>query len=192
MRRVLIWIVGCLVLAGAAVASERPQGLMWNRTGLPATIPLQIKTVAGADYLLRLKPYEEIDFVFAAYIRGGDFFRVLVPPGRFDLVFASGADWQGEAVLFGADTAEFLLDPPLVFKATATRREGYLIDLRDPQQITLRSLATCDRRAVDPDSLRSPTSSEDRVIAAPERTTLPERPDKIPFARYEVQTRFCD
>ncbi|WP_422049614.1 hypothetical protein [Shimia sp.] len=187
-RRILFFI---LVATGAA-AQERPQGLLWNKTGLPATIPLQIKTTAEADYVLRLRAYETGEMALAAYIRGGEFFRVLVPPGFYELLFASGQDWQGEPELFGLETREFRLDPPLIFNSTATRREGYLIDLQDQEAITIRLLATCDRRAVDPDSLRGTRDPEDRVIGRPQTFDRPERPDKIPFARYEVQGRFCD
>ena len=36
-----------------AVAEDRPRaGLMWNRSGLPATFPLVVKTPAGDDYVL--------------------------------------------------------------------------------------------------------------------------------------------
>lgn len=37
----------------------------------------------------------------AAYIRGGAFFRVLVPPGACRLLFATGKVWQRKASLFG-------------------------------------------------------------------------------------------
>ncbi|MDA5556133.1 hypothetical protein [Shimia sp. MMG029] len=185
-------ILVALAFGAQATALERPQGLLWNRSGLPATIPLQIKTTDTADYLLRLRGLDSGEMALAAYIRGGDFFRVLVPPGVYELIFASGREWQGETLLFGTDTDAFQLEPPLRFVATATRREGYLIDLRTPEAITIRSLATCDRRALDPDSLTGPRTPEDYVIGPPERRDRPERPDKIPFARYEVQGRFCD
>ena len=192
MVRGLITVVLLFMTASSAFAQGRPQGLLWNRTGLPATIPLQIKTTEDADYLLRLREYETGDMALAAYIRGGEFFRVLVPPGFYELVFTSGTDWLGGAEQFGDMKDEFRLDPPLIFNSTATRREGYLIDVRDMEAITIRLLATCDRRAVDPDSLRGLREPEGYVIGQPENFDRPEPPDKIPFARYEVQTRFCD
>jgi hypothetical protein len=91
MIRFLLVLVLALP-ALSAFAEERPQGLLWNRSGLPATIPLQIKTNAGVDYFLTLRDVERDRVVLAAYVWGGEFFQVLVPPGRFELVFASGDD----------------------------------------------------------------------------------------------------
>ncbi len=79
--------------------------------------------------------------VLAAYIRGGEFFRVLVPPGRYELLFASGSDWRGEAALFGPATQRFELDAPLDFQAKMSRKDGHLIDLRAPTDVGVRDFA---------------------------------------------------
>lgn len=105
-------------LAGAPAPAQelRPEaGLMWQRSGLPAVFPLQLKTPEGADYFLTLTREAGGEAVLAAYVRGGDFFRVLVPPGRYRLRLASGRDWQGEAQLFGAGTQDFVLPGVLEF-----------------------------------------------------------------------------
>lgn len=109
-----------MLLAPLAFAAENaPQrhGLMWNRTGLPAVFPLQDKTAVVQDYLLQLKDAQTGDTALAAYINGARFFRVLVPPGTYDVQIAYGAKWQDEAALFGADgpTQTVSLSVPLIF-----------------------------------------------------------------------------
>ncbi|WP_291728561.1 hypothetical protein [Leisingera sp. F5] len=110
---------------------------MWNRTGLPAVFPLQVKSPPGADYYLVLSNEESGEEALAAYFRGGAFFKVLVPPGRFVLHFASGSGWQGEGRLFGPETRVFKLPDALEFairgagikgghKITLTQSGAYL------------------------------------------------------------------
>ncbi|WP_323779289.1 hypothetical protein [Leisingera sp.] len=113
-------LLACLALfalaAGAAAEGDRPRsGLMWNRTGLPAVFPLQVKSPPGADYFLVLSREDSGEEALAAYFKGGAFFKVLVPPGRYVLHFASGTGWQGEGRLFGPDTRVFKLPEVLEF-----------------------------------------------------------------------------
>ena len=188
MWRFLASALILVLLVAPGAADERPEGLMWNRSGLPARLPLQVKTVAGADYLLHLRDTGTGRDVLAAYIRGGAFFRVLVPPGRFELHFASGTDWQGEAALFGPKTQRFVLVPALSFEAFATRREGHLVDLRDLADITTRDFAICQRFVLDPDSVNQPWPP----IWKP-GTWLPlEGPREYPVPRYDLVSRICD
>ncbi|MCF6433299.1 hypothetical protein [Leisingera sp. MMG026] len=135
-------LLACLVLialaAGAAAETERPRsGLMWNKTGLPAVFPLQVKSPPGADYYLVLSSEDSGEEALAAYFKGGAFFKVLVPPGRYLLHFASGSGWQGEGRLFGPGTRVFKLPEVLEFairgagikgghKITLTRSGAYL------------------------------------------------------------------
>ncbi len=121
-----------LGMAHGADQSARPQtGLIWLRSPLPAVFPLQVKTAPGSDYHLTLVKRETRKVTLTAYIRGGDFFQVLVPPGSYRLRFAHGARWQGEEHLFGTGTETHEIDQPLRF---ATRglgtKAGHLIDLR--------------------------------------------------------------
>jgi hypothetical protein len=130
----------CALSAGAGAAKaadQRPQGLLWNHTGLPAVLPLQIKTDPGRDYVVTLIDAQSGEAALAAYVRGGAFFQVLVPPGRFELHFAGGTDWQGEERLFGpgAQTQRFRLSTSLNFGVRGPAiKAGHLVDLR---QMTL-------------------------------------------------------
>ncbi|WP_157617017.1 hypothetical protein [Thioclava pacifica] len=158
---------------------------------LPRTMPLQIKTAPGLDYYLVLREAATGRDVIGAYARGGEFFRLLVPPGQFELQFAIGApqDWQGPGDLFGPDTQRLRLDPPLGFGVTGyARKGGHLLDLRNLDQIAERSLGICQRLALDPESV-SVTPD------APMPGVTPRDPNEIPEAKvpqYRKISRICD
>ncbi|WP_222869568.1 hypothetical protein ROLI_000840 [Roseobacter fucihabitans] len=126
---------GLVVLPAAARSQETAEpraGLMWHHSGLPAVFPLQLRTPPGSDYYVRLFEPETDRAVLAAFMKGGSFFRVLVPPGRYDLRFAWGETWIDERELFGAGnrTRLFALDQPLRFaiRDFATKA-GHLVDI---------------------------------------------------------------
>ncbi|WP_428512354.1 hypothetical protein [Roseovarius sp.] len=129
MRLVLALLA---LLPLAALASDRPDpGLMWNRTGLPLVFPLQVKTASGADYVVTLTNTDTDEPALAAYIRGGTFFRVLVPPGTFRLRFDYGITWDSEEERF-ADQRSFRLKKPLTFETRGIgRKAGHLVDLTE-------------------------------------------------------------
>jgi hypothetical protein len=127
-------LVALLALAGAALAQEPRQGLLWNRSGLPAVFPLQVRTLPGADWYVELHDVTDGRAVMAAYFTGGEFFRVLVPPGEFTLHFASGTDWRGEADLFGAGTRRVVPDRTFRFAVRGLgTKSGHLVDLTDTE-----------------------------------------------------------
>ena len=201
-----------MFLAAAGIAEERPRGLLWNRSGLAATLPLQVKTDAEADYLLRLQDVGTGQVVLAAYIRGGEFFRVLVPPGQHTLLFDAGTDWQGEDALFGPETRSFALKDPLSFGAGLSTRHGHLVDLTNGTDIVVRDFALCQRQALDFRSLLRPAPTvtvprgypgrqtgsprlyprypADQLEARPDPRTIPAREFLTP--RYELRSRVCD
>ncbi len=146
-----------------AAPSAQHAGLMWNRSGLPAVFPLQIKTLPGQDYFLTLNDVKG-KAVLAAYIIGGAFFKVLVPPGVFRLKFAAGDVWQGEDNLFGPgdNTHFFELRAPLSFETRGLGiKAGHVVSLleRPPGQIaaaTLRDQLICQSvRSEFPSSIYS-------------------------------------
>lgn len=123
----------CLIVSFAGSESARPHGLMWNRTGLPLVFPLQVKSVAGRDYYMILIKADDGTRALAAYVRGGEFFRVLVPPGTFDIEFAAGSHWLDEKNLFGGtETITFSAPEPLTFAILDdSTKGGHIIDLRN-------------------------------------------------------------
>lgn len=123
-------------VASAEDAAPHPAspsvGLMWNRTGLPVVFPLQVKSAAGRDYVLTLIDSATGAEALAAYMQGGAFFRVLVPPGRYRVRFAAGRVWRGDEALFGpgALTEQFELEAPLSFEIRNPGiKAGHIIDL---------------------------------------------------------------
>ena len=118
--------------AGKGQGAAPPAGLMWNRTGLPAVFPLQVKTAPGRDYRVTLIDAGTGDPALAAYIKGGAFFKVLVPPGTYRLRFAAGQVWQGEEALFGRGdkTERFELSETLTFETRGMGvKAGHVVDL---------------------------------------------------------------
>lgn len=150
-----------LATLGEARGEEKPQGFMWNKTGLPLVFPLQVKSLAGQDYFMILKNVEDETPALAAYVRGGVFFRVLVPPGIFKIDFAAGEVWQNEEALFGPDaTLFFTLPDPLTFAVLdESTKGGHIIDLRNmspdsTQQIIVTSAKICQNKRAGNDAQR--------------------------------------
>ncbi len=141
--RFKLWCCGALVSLFLApvllmaqtvpLDDDKPrQGLMWNRTGLPAVFPLHVKTTIGEDYVLLLSDPQTGADVLAAFIVGGRFFRVLVPPGTFRVRFAAGVTWQGADTMFGRAGQTRIIEMPelLTFEVKGLRtKSGHLIDL---------------------------------------------------------------
>ena len=158
-------LVAVMLLLLMAVAfpvhaqNARPEpGLMWNRTGLPAVFPLQVKTSVGRDYVVLLSNTETNADVLAAYIVGGAFFRVLVPPGRFRVRFATGVRWKDENTMFGkeGETQIIEMPEPLTFEVQGLAvKRGHLIDLTgyaagETAQIPLAPVRICQTAEVVP------------------------------------------
>ena len=200
----LIVTVLALLLALPASADERPPGgLLWNRSGLPATLPLQVHSPAGLDHVVMLTHPDETAAKVAGYVRGGAFFRILVPPGDWQISFASGTDWQGEPALFGPETRRVALPDPLHFGvADGARLEGHVLRLetRDgdtrvasvgPQTICrvadwqgeTRDLRTGE--AIPSTDLRAQRPQSRRLQVGPDRTA--QRPSLDQPLRYQHQ-----
>lgn len=130
MRRLRFLLLICLILPAAALAERPRAGLMWNRSGLPATFPLQIISPAGRDYVVHLLDAGTDRAVMAGYVHGGGPFRLLVPPGRYRLRIAHGLGWIDETRMFGPGTAWIESPQVLDFRVIGTsRRSGYLVRL---------------------------------------------------------------
>lgn len=186
-------MLGALLLPSPDAAAEGGSpprtGLLWRQGGLPAVFPLQVRTAAGQDHYLTLNDSDTGQPVLAAYIRGGDFFRVLVPPGRYELNFASGLRWQDEERLFGSQTLSFRIDAPLIFETRGIgTKAGHIVDLRALGDtgiaVAVTPLSICQR--FGPDLTGSPLSPP----AFLPRTEDPDTPR--PRLRFSVRTRVCD
>lgn len=186
-------------------AATPPAGLMWNRTGLPAVFPLQVKTPPGQDHVLTLIDADTGTAALAGYIKGGAFFKVLVPPGTFRLKFAFGDVWHGQADLFGpgADTQVFELPRPLTFETRGLGvKAGHVVDLsaRRPGEIagvTFKDQLICQsfRLRFPPRDIAAPAKLlhhegvdfgiGDTPRSALDRPLLPMQP------RRDLRSRYC-
>lgn len=193
-------VVVCLL--GAARAADdgtSSHGLAWNRSGLPATIPLQVRTPAGRHYFLRLAEVESDQDVLAAHIVGGRFFKVLVPPGTFSVRFDFGDEWQGPDVLFGNgdDAGSFVLPDALTFAVQgAHRKEGHLIDLGDflsgeAPSVSIKQQTICQisRLEVDP---RYPDLAPYQGGERRERAPLSPSDFWVEYPRFTTRSLYCD
>lgn len=168
----MIWRVMALLIWAVtpATAETLSEGLMWNRTGLPAVFPLQVDTVPGNNYVMRLSDPATGADLLAAYVIGGKFFRVLVPPGTFNIRFGVVAAEEGGAAAIDEqyETGVIELPAPLTFRVVGLRvKAGHIIDLTGatpdqqagasvkPQRICQRVLTECDdsARIFTPDTL---------------------------------------
>lgn len=153
----LIALLLTLATSLPAWAQDRPRaGLMWNRSGLPATLPLVVKTTPGRDHVVFLGDDDNGD-IMAGYIRGGDFFRLLVPPGAWQIRFAHGREWRGEDALFGPQTVVTRIEQPLTFGAGIARRHGHIIRLIERvgriQAASVDPLDQCQALAITTDTI---------------------------------------
>ena len=123
MLRALMLVAA--LLPGAVDAAPRPvTGLLAKNGPLPATIPLQIRTDAGHDFSVALSDPATDAPVISGYLRGGEFFRLLVPPGTHQVTIAAGqaGDWQSVDTGFSDGMqAKLTLD----FDIRADRRQGH-------------------------------------------------------------------
>jgi hypothetical protein len=79
-------------------------------TAAEALAPLQVKTEAGANYLIKLVDPQTRKDVVRMYVVGGQPADFQVPLGDYEVLCASGVNWYGDELLFGPQTAYSKLD----------------------------------------------------------------------------------
>lgn len=129
--RLICAIFALLTLTTPGFADLEKRGLLYNRTGLPLTLPLHVRTGPGQAYFVGLTSPKTGETGMAAFFEGGPLFRVLAPPGIWRLTILSGAlsDWQGSEVGFGG-ASEIVFDKEVEFRIKGLRtRSGVLVDL---------------------------------------------------------------
>lgn len=188
MLRPLSLLAALLTAQPALAGSEH--GLLWNRTGLPAVFPLQVQTLEGEDRSLLLTDAATGEAALAAFIEGGRFFRVLVPPGSYRVRLAPGDVWDEDAE---QQTGAVELATPLTFEITgAGRKAGYRIDLRRAGEAQVTSQGICQTLRLDPGSLGLPWG---RVAPIPPGTRAAEflsGEERYPVPEFDVVSHPCD
>lgn len=189
------------VLAEQAGAERPPAGILFNRSGLPATLPLQIRSEDGLDHAVFLRASDAETATMAGYVRGGAFFRLLVPPGDWQIRIASGEDWQGEGKLFGAATQWTDLPRPLSFGAGEARMNGHVLTLANGPD-GVRIAATAPRRIcrvpywegevfADPDAADDPLPRR-RYSGAPKAPEYGPDPLRAGDRRFRLRSVLCE
>ncbi|MDP3341206.1 hypothetical protein [Frigidibacter sp.] len=178
------------VLAAQPAAAGSDHGLLWNRTGLPAVFPLQVQTLAGDDRSLLLTDAATGEVALAAFIEGGRFFRVLVPPGSYRVRLAPGDVWDEDAE---QQTGAVELPSPLTFEITGARRKaGYRIDLREAGEAQITSQGICQTLRLNPDSLGQPWGRAQPTESDARAAVLLRGDERFPVPEYDVVSRPCD
>lgn len=130
--------------------AQTDYGLIRNHTGLSLVFPLQIKSSPGEDRLITLRDAETDEIALTALLEGGEFFRVLVPPGTFRLDFAIGTEWQRSEKSFGPATRFESYPKALTFGISGlSRKMGHLLDLRQGTSAG-RPIGLCQVRVAEP------------------------------------------
>ncbi len=155
---------------------RRSTGLIWNRSGLPATLPLVVESEPGQDHVVTLTRPSADTPAFAAYLRGGDVLRVLVPPGEWQVDVASGQDWLEPEAGFGPDMTRISLPQTLRFAVAGSRMEGHALAIRDGAVSRVRTSSLC-RTVVWSRDLFDRPDRADRLTPDDPAGLNPARPD---------------
>ena len=194
MRTYHLALIAALLMPAAATADRPAAGLLTKESPLPATMPLQVIAPEGRDVVLRLTTPDAGDPVISGYVRGGTFFRLLVPPGRFTVTLEYGRDWQGPQDGFAEDPGRITLAEPLDFGITrGTRRNGHQIrlDLQDDHLVVreVDDQTICDEAIFGRDIKEYPEPGSLGDI----RTLPPDRPRlRYLDLTYDRYARLCD
>ena len=84
-----------------------------------ALAPFQVKTESGDNYLIKLVDPQTRKDVVRMYVVGGQTADFQVPLGDYEVLSASGANWYGDELLFGPQTAYSKLDTVSRFTLSA-------------------------------------------------------------------------
>lgn len=131
---------------------------------------IRILTNAGDNYFVKLVRRSDATAIMTATIQGGTPFEARLPRGEYELRYAAGKSWYGEADLFGKDTAFAKTDRFISVSSDGIRtvqlilqRNGNLSSSTIPRENFLskmmqRHLTRLDRRRSRPGRMRITTS----------------------------------
>ena len=75
-----------------------------NKPTTEGVAPLSFRTSPGSNYYVKLVDHNN-HTEMTIYMRGGESFETLVPLGTYEIRYAAGDVWYGQAHLFGKSTA---------------------------------------------------------------------------------------
>ena len=91
--------------------------------------PLEIRTSAGSNYLVKLEDTGTQENILDVFIRGGSTVRIQVPLGTYLLKYATGKTWYGYKYYFGPDTGYSKADSIFNFYKEGNQVRGYTVTL---------------------------------------------------------------
>lgn len=101
----------------------------YYRSEVPA-VPLVIDSSAKeTNYFIKLVDAAAGEQAVTIFIRGGERVETLVPPGYYELRYASGEEWYGEEFLFGEHTVYMKAYAKLDFYIDGGENKGRIISL---------------------------------------------------------------
>lgn len=111
-------------------ALQLPQsGTIRRYTSRAGVAPLEIKTSAGSNYLIKLEDVSSGRNILDVFIRGGSTIEIEVPLGTYRLKYAVGQTWYGYEHYFGPSTGYSKADSNFRFYNDGYRVSGYTVTL---------------------------------------------------------------
>lgn len=95
-----------------------------------AAVPLEIKTNIGfGHFYVKLIDADTRTVALTVFIHEGESAVMDVPMGNYEMKYAVGTEWYGEAHLFGPDTACSKVEERFEFKMIGEKFSGYTVEL---------------------------------------------------------------
>lgn len=114
-------------------------GTIRRYTSKPGVAPLEIKTSAGSNYLVKLEDVVTGINVLDVFIRGGSTIELEVPLGTYLLKYAAGQTWYGYEHNFGPATGYSKADSNFRFYNDGYKVTGYTVTLYQVRDGNLRT-----------------------------------------------------
>jgi hypothetical protein len=104
-------------------------GILRSDNSRSALAPLSIITSPGKNYYIKVVDWISKREMLTAFVRGGEPLNVKVPLGQFEIRYAAGKNWYGEAVLFAEECVFSKCDELFDFVETRDGYTGYTVEL---------------------------------------------------------------
>jgi hypothetical protein len=114
-------------------------GTIRRHTARTGIAPLEIKTSAGSNYLVKLEDISTGTNILDVFVRGGSTINIEVPLGTYRLKYAAGQTWYGYEHYFGPDTGYSKADSTFRFYNDGNRVSGYTVILYQVRDGNLRT-----------------------------------------------------
>ena len=118
-----------LPVFNAPALATPPHGSIQRYHTLTALAPLEIKTSAGENYLIKLVEASSGRPVVELFVHGGHTIEIMMPLGNFTMKYAAGDTWYGRDYYFGPNTSYSKASSVLNFNQDVSGYSGYTVTL---------------------------------------------------------------